>query len=248
MRLRLAPAALLLAAACASGPTPKQRQAAEIHHDLAVEALKNGQAQSALREYDEALKLDPGMPEAHLGRGLVLERAFGKVGEAEAEYRQAIAGKVAYSEAHNNLGQLLASTGRYDEAIKEFDEALSSTFYLEPFVARCNKGQALYRMGRRADGLAELKACVGIAPAYCGGRREYGRILLGEGNLTDAVVQLEAYARSCDKVPDAHYQLGLAHLKAGDLQAARERFERCEALAGQAAVGDDCRRSLQLLR
>jgi type IV pilus biogenesis/stability protein PilW len=246
----LAALALALAtlAACASGPTVKQRQSAEIHHDLAVEALKAGRPQDAMREYDTALKLDPDLPQAHLGRGLVLEHGFGRTGEAEAEYRRAIASKPAYSDAHNNLGQLLARTGRYEEAIKHFDEALLSTFYMEPWVARCNKGQALYRMGKRDDGLAELRACVTIAPRYCAGRRELGRLLLGEGKVKESLEELAAYARHCEKVPDAHYQLGLAQMKAGDLPAATQAFERCEALGGDAAIADECRKSRTLLQ
>ena len=247
-QLIAAQATLLALAGCASGPSVKQRQAAEIHHDLAVEALKAGRPQVALREYDEALKIDPGMPEAHLGRGLVLEHGFGRTGEAEAEYRRAVATRPAYSEALNNLGQLLARTGRNEEAIKCFDEALLSTFYTEPWVARCNKGQVLYRMGRRDDGVAELKTCIAIAPRYCAGHRELGRLWLGEGKVKEALDELSAYARHCEKVPDAHYQLGLAQMKAGDLPAARQAFERCEALGGDAAIADECRKSRQLLQ
>lgn len=238
----------LLAGACATGPTARQRQAAEIQHDLAVEALRAGNPQEALRKYDEALQQDPGMPEAHLGRGLVLEHGFGRTAEAEAEYRKAIAARAAYSEAYNNLGQLLARTGRYEEAVKQFDEALASTFYLEPWVARCNKGLALYRMGRKDEGRAELKTCVTISPRYCAGRRELGRLYLSEGKVKEGLEELSAYVRSCEKVPDAHLQLGLAQMKAGDPVAARQAFERCEALADQAPIGDDCRKSRLLLQ
>jgi Tfp pilus assembly protein PilF len=178
----------------------------------------------------------------------VLEHGFGRTGEAEAEYRRAIAARASYSEAHNNLGQLLARTGRYQEAIQHFDEALLSTFYMEPWVARCNKGQALYRMGRREDGLAELRACVAIAPRYCAGRRELGRLLLGEGKVKESLEELSAYARQCDKVPDAHYQVGLAQMKAGDPAAAGQAFERCEALGGEAAIAAECRKSRLLLQ
>ncbi|MBK9518835.1 MAG: tetratricopeptide repeat protein [Anaeromyxobacter sp.] len=241
----LASAAL---AACGHTLSAKAQKTAEIHHDLGLEALQKGQAQDALREFDTALQSDPDMPEAHLGRGLVLEYAFSKLKDAEAEYRKALAVRPAYPEAHNNLGQLLARTGRPEEALASFDEALANTFYREPWVARCNKGQALHRMGRRDEGLTELRACLGIAPRYCAGHRELGRILLGDGKVKEALDELGAYVRHCEQVVDAHQQLGLARMKAGDLPGARASFERCLELAKGTPAGDGCQQSLELLR
>lgn len=243
-----AAAAALLLAACAHGPSAKALKTAEIHHDLALEALQKGAPQDALREYDLALEADPSMAEAHMGRGLVMEYGLGRLPDAEAEYRRAIQLRPSYSSAHNNLGQLLARTGRSEEAIKEFDEALASAFYREPWVARCNKGQALYGMGRRDEGLAELRRCLSIAPRYCGGRRELGLILLNEGKLKEALEELGTYARDCDKVVDAHLQLAQARMKAGDVAGARASFERCLELAKGAPSGDACRKGLELLQ
>jgi len=241
-------AALLALGACIHAPSAQQRKTAEIHHDLAVEALRKGQAQDALREYDLALAADAGMAEAHRGRGLVLEFAFGKTAEAEAEYRRAIDLKPTLSEAHNDLGQLLARTGRFEAALKEFDEALASTFYTEPWVARLNKGLALYRMGRKEQGLAEVKNCLAISPRYCAARRELGLIELGEGRTGDALETLGSYARDCEAQPDAHLQLGLARMKAGDVEGARAAMRRCVELAKGAPSGDECRRSLERLQ
>lgn len=248
MRPVLAAAVLASAVlACVHGPSPKERRTAEIHHDLGVEALRAGRAPDALREFDEALESDPRFPEAHLGRGLVLELAFGKLEDAEKAYRRAIELFPGYAEAHNDLGQLLAKTGRWDDALKEFDAALENMLYKEPWVARCNKGQALYRRGSRAEGLAEMRTCLQAAPAYCDGRRELGRVLLQDGKVKDAIEELEAYARSCDRRPDAHQQLGLARMKAGDVVGARAAFQRCNELGNGTAAGEECRRSLTLL-
>ena len=245
------PAALLLAAlllACAHGPDRRARQAAEAHHDLGVEAVRAGRPQEALHEFEEALKLDPNFAEAHRGRGLVLEFGFGKLPEAEAEYRKALELKPAYPEAQNDLGQLLARTGRGAEAIDHFDAALADMFYREPWVARCNRGQALWRLGRRDEGIAEMKACLKVAPAYCAGHRALGLVHAEAGRLKEAVDEFTAYARLCDREADAHYQLGLARMKEGDLQQARDSFQRCEQLGGTTTVGDECRRSRELLQ
>ena len=241
-------AAALLAVACAHAPSSRERKTAEIHHDLAVEALRKGQAQDALREYDLALESDDTLPEAHRGRGLVLEFAFGKLKDAEAEYRKAIDLKPGLSEAHNDLGQILARTGRYEEALREFDEALGSTFYMEPWVARLNKGQALYQMGRKEAGLTEIRNCLAISPRYCAARRALGLLQLGEGRTGESLETLAAYARDCETQPDAHLQLGLARMKSGDLDGARAALQRCLEIAKGGPAGDECRRSLERLQ
>ncbi len=243
--LPLAAAVALLA--CSGASQNRQERGAEIHHDLAVEALRAGRAQEAVREYDEALKLNPDFPEAYLGRGLAYEFGFGKLEEAERDYRKALALRKDYPEAHNDLGQLLAKTGRLDQAVAEFDTALADLMYREPYVARCNKGLALMRLGRKDEGLAELKACVGLAPRYCAGRREFGRVLLVENRARDAAEQFAAYADVC-KTPDAFLQLAQARMKLGDMAGAKAAFEKCTALGQSTPEVEECTRSLGLLK
>jgi Tfp pilus assembly protein PilF len=245
--LRAAALAAAAALACVHGPSSKERHTAEIHHDLAVEALRAGRFPDALKEFDAALAVDDGFAEAHRGRGIVLDLGFGRLEEAEKAYRRALAARPGFSEARNDLGQLLARTGRWEEAIREFDAALANMLYKEPYVARCNKGMATYRMGRREEGIAELRGCLAAAPSYCKGRRELGRILLEESRAREALEELSAYARWCERVPDAHLQLGLARMKAGDVAGARQEFERCRELGDGTAEGEECRRSLALL-
>jgi Tfp pilus assembly protein PilF len=245
--LRAAALVAVTALACVHGPSSKERRTAEIHHDLAVEALRAGRFPEALKEFDAALAVDGGFAEAHRGRGIVLDLGFGKLEEAEKAYRRAIAARPGFSEARNDLGQLLARTGRWPEAIREFDAALENMLYKEPYVARCNKGMATYRMGRREEGIAELRGCLAAAPSYCKGRRELGRILLEERRTGEALEELSAYARFCERVPDAHLQLGLARMKTGDVAGARQEFERCRELGDGTAEGEECRRSLALI-
>ncbi len=250
MKMRRAGLAIALATsivACAHAPSKKEREAAEIHYQLGAEALQAGRRPEAVREFEQALRSDEGHAPSHLGLGLAYQMS-GKMQDAEREYRRAVALRPDLAEAHNALGQLLASTGRLEEAVKEFDLALGDMSYRDAYLARCNKGLALYRLGQRDEGLAQLRTCVSLAPRYCQGHRELGRIELDEGRIKEALASFTKYTELCEKVPDAWYQLALARMRAGDTEKAREAFQRCESLGGDDPVTEECRRKVEALQ
>lgn len=248
MRLRSFALALLAACACAGAPSQKDLERAEIHYNLGAEALRASRVQDALREFDEALAADPNFADAHLGRGLVMEYGYGKLDDAEKHYRRAIELRPAFPEAHNNLGQLLAKRGRLAEAVGEFDEALANMLYKEPYIARCNKGEVLYRLGRRDEGISELTTCLRLNPRYCLGQRMLGRIHLDEGHPKRALEAFDRYAQSCPGTADAWYQVGVAQLKVGDATKASDAFQRCVELAGEGDLATECKRSREMLQ
>ncbi len=84
------------------------------------------QDEEAVKAFQEGLKLDPDLAEAHFRLGLGYE-ALGKREEAEAEYKKAVATYKKYlgdhendPEAHYDLGQTYAGLGQYSEAIREY--------------------------------------------------------------------------------------------------------------------------------
>lgn len=90
------------------------------------ELYRNDQDTEAVAAFQEALKLDPNLAEAHFRLGLSYE-ALGKREEAESEYKKAVASYKKYleeheddSEAHYDLGQTYAGLGQYSEAIREY--------------------------------------------------------------------------------------------------------------------------------
>ena len=72
-------------------------------------------------------------------------------------------------------------------------------------------------------------------------------LLVEDGRVKEGVEQLSAYARWCDKVPDAHLQLGLARMKAGDKDGAAEALVRhAEIETVPARKAEDCRNAAGL--
>jgi predicted O-linked N-acetylglucosamine transferase (SPINDLY family) len=67
--------------------------------------------------------LKPDYAEAHYNLGITLKE-LGRLDEAEASYKQAIALKPDYAEAHSNLGNTLQALGRLDEAEASYNQAI----------------------------------------------------------------------------------------------------------------------------
>jgi protein O-GlcNAc transferase len=83
----------------------------------------------AVAAFQQAVKLDPELAEAHFRLGLGYE-AVGKSEDAESEYKKAVEAYKKYfegnpddAEAHYNLGQTYANLGNYSEAIREYRQA-----------------------------------------------------------------------------------------------------------------------------
>lgn len=99
----------------------------------AQELLKKGrtlymddQDAEAVLALQEAVRLDPGLAEAHFRLGLGYE-SLDKREEAEAEYKKAVETYKKYldendddAEAHYQLAQSYANLGQYSEAIREY--------------------------------------------------------------------------------------------------------------------------------
>ena len=239
-RTRFALLAATVLLACATGPSGKQRRGAEVHYDLGVEALRGGRAQEALREFDEALKLNDRLADAYLGRGLVYEFGFGKTAEAERDYRRALQLRPAYPEAHVGLGNVYLDQLRYDEAIAQYEMALNDMLYRTPYFAQSNMGWALYKKGETQKGLDSVRAAVTAAPTFCQGWRTLGEIYEGTGQLERSCDAFAQFAESCPTVAEAHQRLGRCRAKLGRTELARESFSVCVEKSTPGLLRDDC--------
>lgn len=112
-------------AAVSNGTTEDRGRARELL-EKGKELYNNDEDEQAVQAFQEALKLDSDLAEAHFRLGLGYE-ALGKRDEAEAEYKKAVETYKKYlgeheddSEAHYNLGQTYAGLGQYSEAIREY--------------------------------------------------------------------------------------------------------------------------------
>ena len=119
------------------------------------------------------------------------------------------------AQAHYNLGVMLRSAGRLDEAVTHYRQAVT----LNPSFAEAhgNLGNVLRDMGRFEDAAASYKRAIKLKPGSADTYVSLGIVLNGMGRLEDAV-------RVAETVLLFEHQPGLISGAARDvIDAARER-------------------------
>ncbi|MEI8291586.1 MAG: tetratricopeptide repeat protein [Verrucomicrobiota bacterium] len=122
--------------------------------------LQNRQTE-ALAIYRQAEKLGPGRYQLHTNLGNLLAK-MNQHAEALAEFREALRRRPGNAKLQNFIGIELAALGRSNEALTAFTEA--ETFdpqYVWPHV---EAAKTLFKLGRDAEALAELRTALRMAP------------------------------------------------------------------------------------
>ncbi len=106
------------------------RTQARVLLEQGKEFYRTDQDDKAADAFEQAIKLDPNLAEAHFRLGLAYE-ALGKEHEAEESYKKAIEKHKKYleknkddAEGHYDLGQTYAGLHLYSEAVKEYRQAI----------------------------------------------------------------------------------------------------------------------------
>lgn len=92
------------------------------HWRMAIIHSRRGHLEQSIDSFNKALERSPGNPQIFSDVGYT-HYLRGNYQQAEANYRQALAIKPNDARTKNNLGMLLARTGRVNEAITTFGEA-----------------------------------------------------------------------------------------------------------------------------
>lgn len=167
----------------------------------------------AARAVEQALALDPALPEAHLASASVKMRFEFDWEGAERECRRAIELDPNNASARETYGWLLSLLGRFPEAINQVQLAQS----LNPLSAATSRRVAyvLYYARRWDECIAQARLTLQIDSNYNGAYHALGQCYEGKGMMKEAI---EAFLR----MGNASANLGHAYAVAGEVREARE--------------------------
>ena len=237
--------ALGLLPGCVHIPTEQEKQGAEAHYDLGINAQSAGDVRSALTEFEQSLKLDDDFAEAHNAIAVLYHLSFDKKDEAEKHYKRALEIRPTFSEARVNLGNLYLDEGRLDEAIQSYNAALNDMLYPTPYIAEANLGWAYFKKGDSAKALEHLRTAVTSNPQFCLGYKNLGLVQDARGDLNAACTEFGRFVDACPKAAEAYQLRGSCEVRSGRASAARASFDACvQAAVGptQTRMRDECTR------
>jgi len=197
------------------------------HNNLGTALDDNGMPAAAIREFQEARRLEPDDVAAYnnLGAAFTLK---GEVDAAIDQYRQALLVQPDNATARANLGNALYGKGEIDAAMNQFQELLRR--HPEHAQAHFNLGVILGQKGQLDQAISQLEEAFRLRPDYAEAHFNLALALAQKGLTSAAIAQYEEALRIKPDYAEAHNNLGSALGRMGLLDGAISEFREAVRL------------------
>jgi len=183
-----------------------------------LEHHRSGRLVEAREVYEEVLHQEPGnAPVLFLSGTLALQERNHEAGESFI--RRAIAADSSEASYHNNLGVILRETGRLENALISYREAIE--LCPEYAEAYCNFGIALKELGRTEEAISPLERAVELAPEFGGAHSNLGNALHVLGRPDAAMRAYDKAVALAPQDPSVRLNRAITRQDLGDLGGAQ---------------------------
>lgn len=207
-----------------------------------------GKVVESIAIHEEALKLNPGLVQAHINLISLYGRAQ-QSAPAEQHYHAALAINPDLPILHYNLGVLRVAQERFSEAAAAFQRCLQ----LDPHYADAHHNYAamIERDGKLELAAHHYRKALENKPNYRAAHFALGRILVNQEKFAEAIAQFQqTLTPENEETPRNYYALGATYIRAGDkakgVQYLREALKRATALR-QTQLVESLERDLKTL-
>lgn len=149
-------------------------------------------------------------------------RQIGYWKDDESLFGHALAVTENNAEAHYNLGMTQAARGAFDQAIRNYEEAVK----LSPLDPDAHSGLAYALAGnhRLSEAVSQYVEALRLNPGDAISHGELGNVLAKQGRVEEAIEHYTEALRLKENYPAAQYGLGLACLSRGSYPEAVAQF------------------------
>lgn len=215
-------------------PGAKAEEALKKFHQ-ALDTFEKGKVDDALKQYDQAIKLDANFREAYLDRGLIYKYK-GQWDKAIADFDQGI--KLSFGEAPAQIyferGLVKAQKGDFDQAIADLSASIerSPSPYLG-FMRQAYglRAEAYMRKKDYAKAAADYTKVLELDPKNAYSYKMRGRARYEMADANGAVADYTKSIELDDKDPDAYFMRGYAYGSQKKLAEAKADLEKALELS-----------------
>lgn len=194
---------------------------------MASQAMEKADYAQAAQLYSQATALTPDSYEMWFNLGVARHRG-GRLDQAMAAYTEAARIHPGSAEAHANMGSVLQARNEMDAAVEAYEAALRRTPDMPGVLWNVAVGADQSRQGDLAE--RYFTRLVEVAPDFEDAEFRLGFLQLQQGKYADAAASFGACVARRPDWLDAHLNLGLAHWKCENLDAAEAAFEQARAI------------------
>lgn len=203
------------------GAREPMRKRAIAHVNRGWAFQEKGDQDSAIRDYDEAIRLDPRYALAYGNRGNAW-REKGDVDRALRDLNESIRLN-PHPTTYFNRGNAWRTKGDQDRAIRDYDEAIR----LNPKLAGAfsNRGNAHFANGDVDRAIRDFDEAIRLNPGLAVGYNNRGWAHNTSGNLDRAIRDFEEAIRLNPRYAVAFSNLGEVYNKKGDFDRAIRNYD-----------------------
>ncbi len=194
---------------------------ADVHNNLGVVLMTQGQLVEATASYQKAISLQPKHPDAHYNLGNAFKDQ-GKLTEAVASFQKAALLTPDNAPLHNNLGDALQTQGKLTEAAASYRKALK----INPNLAEVhyNLGDVLQRQSKLTEASTRYREAIRLKPDSAEAYNNLAIVLDKLGAQEEAIACYQQAISIRPNFAEAHSNLGGVFKEQGKLEEAVTRY------------------------
>jgi serine/threonine protein kinase/tetratricopeptide (TPR) repeat protein len=191
--------------------------------------------ESAITEFKRAVAVDENYAPAYAAMGLAYNsgyrwrnRSSDWIENAKAQCEHALTITPQLAEGHTCLGNVLVSTGHYEEAVLEFQRSLELNHNSDQTLR--SLASAYQKLGKASAAEGAYRQAISLRPNYWGVYSAFGTFYFGQAQYADAVTMFKRAIELAPQNPDGYLNLGAGYLQMGDYRDTVDALTKSIAL------------------